>query len=219
MWHVRGGGQLTLRPAPALNLALEPGYVRTREPRQYIATIPGGSPATYGGRYVFGRIERSTVFARVRVNYTFAPRLTLEAYAEPFAASGRYGDIGELVAARGADLRVYGTDGTSIGPQLADGFEVTDHRNGQQFLVPRPDFSALSFRSNVVLRWEWQPGSTLFLVWQQSRSSVCSIGDPSACPPDTVPGRLVGPSTLGSALRAPGDTFLAIKASYWLSIQ
>ena len=138
-------------------------------------------------------------------------------YAEPFAASGSYSDIGELAAPRTSDLRIYGRDGTTAVP-TADGLLVTDSRNGATFAVSRPDFNALSFRSNLVVRWEWRPGSTLFLVWQQNRSAFCSVTSLADCDGRT-PGRLVGPGALANTLDATGDNFLAIKATYWLAIR
>jgi hypothetical protein len=78
---------------------------------------------------------------------------------------------------------------------------------GDTIRIANPDFNVLSFRSNVVVRWEWRPGSTLYLVWQQSRGGS-----------DTR-GRLVGPGDLWDSLRATGDNFLAIKASYWIPVR
>lgn len=63
-----------------------------------------------------------------------------------------------------------------------------------------------SFRSNLVLRWEWRLGSTLFVVWQQDRS----LG--------SMDGRLVRPARLLDGVSASGDTFLTIKASYWFPL-
>ena len=76
--------------------------------------------------------------------------MTLDVYAEPFAASGAYGPTRELVAPRSSELRPFDVPGIR-------------------------DFNTKSFRSNVVLRWEWKPGSTLFVVWQQNRAAtICS---------------------------------------------
>ena len=64
----------------------------------------------------------------------------------------------------------------------------------------------LSFRSNVVIRWEWRPGSTLYLVWSQNRFNA-----------DTR-GQLVRPGNLWDSVRATGDNFLAVKISYWIPV-
>ena len=81
--------------------------------RQYLTTVPGGRPETFGNRYVFGFPDRTTLSTQFRASYTFKPDLTLDVYAEPFAASGRYLAFGETLVPGARDLRVYGLDGTS----------------------------------------------------------------------------------------------------------
>ena len=63
-----------------------------------MTTLDGGGAETFGRRYVFAFIDRSTISSEVRLNYTFKPDLSLEFYGEPFAASGRYYSFGELAA-------------------------------------------------------------------------------------------------------------------------
>jgi hypothetical protein len=177
-------------------------------PRQYVTTFDTiGPPATYGSRYVFARIDQPTFLLQLRANYTIAPDLTLELYGEPFAAAGRYHGLGELAQARTFRLREYGTDGTTIGRDTGGNYTITDNGGTDTLRIPNPDFNILSFRSNAVLRWEWRPGSTLYLVWAQDRSAF-----------DTR-GRLVGFRELGDSFGARGDNFLAIKVSYWIPVQ
>ena len=202
-WFAATRGTLSFRPGPRWELSLNPGYLRRVVPRQYVTRRGGGSAATFGERYVFARLDRSEIVARIRANYALRPDLTLEGYFEPFASSGRFDRLGELRAARTFDLRTYGTDGTTLAPN-ADGYEVRD--GTETFGLPDRSFDVRSFRSNVVLRWEWRPGSTLFLVWQQDRFER------------TLPSGTVGPSTLFDAVSVPGDHFIAFKVSYWLPV-
>lgn len=169
-----------------------------------MTTLDGGPAATFGQRYVFAFIDRSTWRAPVRLNYAITPDLTVELYAEPFAASGRYYDHGELTAAGENTLRTYGTDGTTVVVEADGSRTVTD--GPDTFSLPLLDFNFRSFRSNVVLRWEWRRGSTLFLVWQQDRSTFDTTGD------------LVRPGSLFDAVTAAGDNFLAVKMTYWLPV-
>ena len=88
--------ELTMQPRPQWQLSISPAYEREVNTQQYVSTLTGGSAATYGGRYVFAHVDRSTYSMQVRLNYTFKPDLTLDFYGEPFAASGRYSHFGEL---------------------------------------------------------------------------------------------------------------------------
>jgi hypothetical protein len=202
-WDVSTG--LTVRPAARWQASLDPTYSHAVDARQFVATRTGGSAATFGQRYIFSFVERSTVSARIRLNYALTPNFTLEGYAEPFAASGRFYDFGELAAARSRTLRVYGTSGsgTTI-TRDSTGYTVQD--GAQTLRLPALDFNRLSFRSNLVLRWEWLPGSTAFLVWQQNRQEQDAAG------------RLVNPRDLWDATRSHGDNLFVIKVSYWLGV-
>ncbi len=213
-WDELGGeiyrlsGGLSVRPSTRWQLSVNPNYLRVIDPRQYVATFDsaGGPAATYGRRYVFAFVDASEFRVPIRANYTITPDLTLELFAEPFAASGRFYGFGELAAPRTTRLRRYGTNGTTIARDPAGDYVVTDNGGADTLAIANPDFNVLSFRSNLVLRWEWRPGSTLFLVWQQNRES------------DDPRGAHVGPRDLWNALRATGDNFLAVKVSYWIPV-
>ena len=77
----------------------------------------------------------------------------------------------------------------------------------QSIALPNLDFNRLSFRSNLVLRWEWQPGSTAFVIWQNNRQQF------------TPYGTVVSAGRLFDAIGADGDNFLALKVSYWLGVK
>lgn len=204
-------GYVTTRLNDRMLFSLNPRYSREEQPRQYVATIRGtqGGGDTYGNRYVFSRIARTTISMQVRANYFFTPDLSLEVYAEPFVASGQYFDHGELVRGGTHDIRRYGTDNTSI---TQDGdtanYVVTDNNvpGSEQFELPNRDFHALSFRSNVVLRWEFIPGSTLFLVWQRN------LGGEEYLTSRAQPGDLF------DTLSGKGIDFVALKISYWIPV-
>jgi Domain of unknown function (DUF5916) len=201
-------GRLSLRPTERWELSVTPTYERQIDPRQYLTTLDSGGPATYGQRYLFGFVDRSTLSMQLRMSYTITPEMTVELYAEPFAASGRYYGIGELVAARTNDLLEYAADTTatpSLSRDSTGGYTLRD-AGGYRRTIDNPDFNVWSFRSNLVLRWEWSAGSTLYLVWQQSRFAQDGRG------------RLVGPGELWDAVRAAGENFLAFKVTYWLSL-
>jgi hypothetical protein len=197
----RLSGGLSVRPGPRWQLSVAPNFLVTTPVRQYIASFPGGPAATFGRSYVFSAVDRSEFFADIRLNYLFTPDLSLELYAQPFASSGRYSGFGELPAAGAYHLTPLDGDSTRV---VRQGSETVVRGGGQSVTVA--DFNVRSFRSNAVLRWEWRPGSTLFLVWQQDRS-----GDRERI-------AHVGVGSLLETLDSPGDNFLALKVTYWLPL-
>ncbi|HLM66482.1 MAG TPA: DUF5916 domain-containing protein, partial [Longimicrobium sp.] len=204
-WRTRLEGNLSFRPGPRWELSVDPLWSREVTSRQYVRDMDGGTQATYGRRYVFAYVERGEVRARIRLNYAVSPDLTLETYAEPFASSGRFHSFGELRAARGRDLRTYGDEGTTITRDEATG-ERTVTDGAASFTLRNQDFDVRSFRSNAVLRWEWRPGSTLFVVWQQDRAR------------DEPRWARLTPADMFGSLTARGDNFLALKVTYWLPV-
>lgn len=195
---------LTLRPAPRWQFSAEPTYLAQIDRRQYFTTLDDVTARLYSQRYIFAAIDRSTLSARLRLNYAFSPTLTLEGYAEPFVASGAYSGFGELSAPRSRNLRLYGDDGTTL-KRLGDAtWEV--HDGASTFPLENRDFLVRSFRSNAVLRWEWTAGSTLFVVWQQNRQASEALGE------------RVRFRNLWETTRAAGDNLLSVKLSYWLPL-
>ena len=205
-WRWDASTGFSIRPASQWQASVDPTYSRWVDPRQYVTTRADGRAATFGGRYIFAYIERSQLSARFRLNYAFTPNFTVEGYAEPFAASGRFYDFGELPEPESRSLRIYGENGT--------GTTLTKNANGSStvtdgattFTLPALDFNRLSFRSNLVLRWEWLPGSTAYLIWQQSRFN------------ETLEGQLINPGNLWDATQVAGDNFFVVKVSYWLGV-
>jgi hypothetical protein len=201
-WDVSSG--IAVRPAPQWQASVDPTYSHSVDGRQYVSTRAGGSAATFGQRYIFSFIERSTLSARFRLNYALTPNFTAEAYAEPFAASGHFYDVGELSAPRSRTLRTYGASGTGSTITRESNGTSTVRDGADTFTLQPLDFNRLSFRSNLVLRWEWLPGSTAFLIWQQRRQDANGAG------------QLIAPHDLWDSVRATGDNFFAIKISRWL---
>jgi len=197
---------LSYRPGTQWELSFDPRWFRGETSQQFVTSLGGGRSETFGTRDIFAHVDRGEVAARFRLNYTFTPRLTLETYAEPFASSGKYQEFGELPTPRARALRVYGAEGTGASiARNADGTR-TVIADGQTFTLFDPDFNVRSFRSNVVFRWEWRPGSTLFVVWQQDRSAERAV-------------RLARPGDLFDSFDASGDHFFALKISYWLPVR
>ena len=202
---------LGFQPSAKLQFSVSPSYFKQTNGRQYYTTeMDIGTAATFDNRYIFSTINFSQVSAQIRLNYLFTPNLSLELYAEPFVASGAYSDFGELAAAKSSNLREYGTDGTTIRPVFdvetgrTVSYEVDE--GSTKFFLPNNNFNTQSFRSNLVLRWEWSPGSTLFFVWQQNKSAFAPDGSPLQA------------GSLFDAVTSPGQNIIAIKVNYWIPV-
>jgi hypothetical protein len=195
----------SMRPGPRWQFSVSPFYERLTEPQQYISTLPGGRAETYDSRYVFAFIDRSTMSMEYRLGLTLKPDVNLDVYAEPFAASGHYYDYGELLAPGSRQRLTYGTAGTTL-ILNPDGSQVAN-AGGSAITLRNRDFNTLSFRSNVVLRWEWRTGSTIYVVWQQDRAGTEILGSRVS---------------VGDAFRsvtAPGPNIFLIKTSFWLPVR
>jgi uncharacterized protein DUF5916 len=197
---------LGVRPSPALHLSLGPAYLHTRTVSQYVATIPDpAAGATFGARYVFATLDQTEVSMIMRVDWTFTPALSLQLFLQPLISAGDFSQLKELVAPRTYDFAVYGENrGTAA--TTPEGTQVDPGDGGTPFTIPEQDFTIRSFRANAVLRWEWRPGSTLFLVWQQNRDNDAEFGSLRL-------GRDLDAVFSGGQSR----NVLAVKASYWLS--
>ena len=198
----RNGLELSLstRPNDRLEMRFDPEWSQGRATRQYIMTRATASNATYNYRYVFAAVDLSEISGRIRANYTFTPNLTLETYAEPFVSSGRFHTFGELSAPRTNSLKLY----AGIARNADSSYTVVD--GAESFDIENQDFNVRSFRSNAVLRWEWRPGSTLYLVWQQNRETDLVFG-------------AARPDNLFNTMGTPGDNFVAVKITYWTSLR
>jgi hypothetical protein len=202
-WSSEIQGDFSFHPGSQWEISVSPSWERGADPRQYVTAVEDGRAVTFGTRYVFAHVDRSEIALRLRANYTFTPNLTLETYVEPFASSGRFHSFGELLAPRSAELLTYGTQGTTIARNADGSHTVT--AGTESFQIENQDFNVRSLRSNVVLRWEWRPGSALFLVWQQDQAA-------------DRPFARARPADLWDAFSTRGDSFFAVKVSYWIPL-
>jgi hypothetical protein len=201
---------LTWRPSTSVELRAGPSYNRGRTIGYLVAAVPDTlAKATYGTRYVFGPVEQTTLSATLRANVTFTPSLSLQLYTEPFTSGARVLELRELPRPRVRVLTRYAGDPNTRVDRLANGdFRVTLSQDGRvvrTFSVADPDARYRSLRGSAVLRWEYRPGATLFLVWQHARSDY------------ETGGRYGGASDLRSLLGLPPQNVLLVKANYWLS--
>jgi hypothetical protein len=125
-----------------------------------------GAVDTYGQRYVFAQLDQTTVSANLRLNWAFTPNLSLQMFAQPLISSGEYFAYKQLVRARSYEWEPVGS-GVPQYNAVGDSIDINGPGPGRGF---NPDFNVTSLRGNAILRWEYMPASTLFLVWTQDRS-------------------------------------------------
>jgi hypothetical protein len=204
--------EIELRPTPGVSFSASGHYYTERSTRQYLRTqVDAGAAATFGRQYVFADIEQRNLDVTARLNVTLSPALSLQLYAQPFVFAADYGRFKELAAPRTSNYTVYGeTAGSTLMDSTATaGYYVADPDGAGPragFNIPNPDFKARSLRGNAVLRWEYRPGSTLFLVWTNS----CEAYGSSAA------------FRLGNDLthlcQGRSSNVFAVKLNYWLSL-
>jgi hypothetical protein len=176
---------VTVRPSPRVLLALSPSYAIDRTVQQSVTAVSDPTAAAFDGtRYVFGRIDQRTLALETRVNTTFTPTLTLELYAQPFLSSGRYDKFQEFVRPRAIDMVQYGAQVGTLAAQRGDDGVVSTYTvdpdgagPARPFTFTNPDFNVRSLRGTAVMRWEYRPGATLFVVWTQERAGDAAFGD------------------------------------------
>ena len=178
------GFNLEMRPMSRLSLEVGPGYGYDRNFAQWVENADDDGDGE-NDRFVFGELDSRVFEVGLRGDWAFTPALSLQLYLQPFVTTGDYGAIKELARPRSYEFLPY------------DGLEEN------------PDFHRRSLRSNLVLRWEYRPGSTLFAVWQQSRDrDFDEARDPRFRPA----------GDLTRAFADDGDSIFLIKLNRWLGL-
>lgn len=164
---------ITIRPATNIQLEISPEISFSKSTNQYVTTVNDPlATDTYENRYVFADIDRTSLSTSFRLDWTFTPNLTLQTYVRPFISSGDYYNYKEFTEPYTYNFAVYGTDRGTI-QQDNDTYTVDPDGNGPaaSFTFDEQDFNFKSIQTNAVFRWEYKPGSTFYLVWQQDRSA------------------------------------------------
>ena len=213
-WAGDGYVDLVIKPRENIRLSFGPSYSRNIEPKQFVTNIDDATNTRFGGlRNVFAALDQQSLSMNTRLNATFSPTLTLELFAQPFLASGRYSNLEEYATPRTSDVLLYGRDvGTLMQERDAAGklqrYRIDPDGTGPaaEFTVDNPDFNVRSLRGTAVVRWEYRPGSTLFFVWTQERSGSDSFGD------------FDFNRDRSALFRDRPINVFQVKASYWLGI-
>jgi hypothetical protein len=169
------------KPTAGINVNISPSFMHALGIAQYITTVPDPTAtATYGARYVFSKIDQSELSASIRVEWTFTPTLGLQLYMQPLISAVQFMDFKELKQPKTFTFNHYGDNGSTISYIDSTNTYLVDPDGagpGTSFTIDKPDFKSISLRGNIILRWEYLPGSTMYFVWTHGGSEYASNGD------------------------------------------
>jgi hypothetical protein len=191
--------EVTWLPIKRMKLSLEAGFNQRQYHQQYVSTIPG----QVADEYVVGRIDQHTTTFTFRGELFLTPELSIQYYGSPYYSVGKYDEFRRIRE--------------STAREVGDRFEILDPaydpeknsysyvHDSRTFTFRNPDFSFMQFRSNLVFRWEYKLGSTLYFVWAHDRSDYSAAYHPV----NDIAGDLFG-------LR--GNNVWMVKFNYWFSL-
>lgn len=168
--------RLTWTPMNALNISIQPFYSKNNTLLQYIET----NQMQGEDRYIFASLDQETIGVPLRINYGITPELTIQYYGQPFISAGKYTSY-KMITDPKADkykdrFRNYSEAQLSYNSE-DEVYNVDEDLNEtEDYSFDKPDFNAFYFISNLVIRWEYLPGSSVYLVWSQKRSDTQTLG-------------------------------------------
>ncbi len=135
-------------PSPSIKLTLSANLYKELDHQQWVDNIADSSAvSTYDTKYIFSDLDETIRSGTIRLDWGFTPRLSFQMYIQPYIAVGHYSHFKELMEGG------------------------TYHFKEYDYQESNPDFNYKSFKANMVLRWEYRPGSLIYLVWTQNREN------------------------------------------------
>ncbi|MCK4429844.1 MAG: AMIN domain-containing protein [Candidatus Aminicenantes bacterium] len=200
----RLSSEFNLRPFSNLHLSISPSFNDGYQRLQYVTEITVDDQT----HYILSSIDQTTVSLTVRVNYTLTPNLSLQLYSQPFVSAGHYSEFKEVVQPRAEnyDDRWHILEGQEISIQNGYYHLFLPWTEGKEITFSNPDFNFRQFRLNFVMRWEYLPGSILFLVWSNGINDYAHVGSLS-----------LGDDLKSLFTSASNNVFL-LKISCWFNI-
>jgi hypothetical protein len=203
------------RPRSNVAVSVGPSLGHEESGFQFVDAYRDTAYAAFGRRrVVFADFVQNSISMNTRFNVTFSPTLTLELFMQPFIVSGAFSNYKEFAGPRTSRRLVYGRDmGTVVvtpdptGGPATIAVDADGAGPAPTFTFGDPTFTFRSLRGNAVLRWEYLPGSTLFLVW--TRSSQL---------PSLTRGQIDFREDASALFRGPSENIFLIKINYWLGL-
>ncbi|HEU5175113.1 MAG TPA: DUF5916 domain-containing protein [Gemmatimonadaceae bacterium] len=205
-----GGVRLTMRPSTAITVNASASYTEQHSEGGYVRAFADTTAVnTFGTRYVMADQDQTTFETTLRADLAMTPRLSLQLYAQPFVSALDYESFKSFQRAGALEFLEYGRDGTSTLAYDAPTRSYTVDADGdgvsEAMTFLNPDFRQRSLRANLVLRWEYRAGSTIYLAWAHGRATRAL--DPSFN---------VG-EDFRELLRDDQQNRLMLKVSYWFN--
>ncbi len=158
------------RPLDMLNISISPSMSYRTNQLQYVTTESFGDDP----RYITANIDQKTYRMEIRFSYSINPNLSLQFWGQPFVTTGEYTAFKRITNSKANQytdrFHTFSVDEIAF-DETENLYFVDENQDGvTDYEIYNPNFNFLQFRSNAVLRWEYKPGSTLFLVWTQERT-------------------------------------------------
>lgn len=190
----------TVIPYNVLKLSASINYSENMDNLQYVDT----KVLSTRTKYILAHLNQKTLGATFRIDYNITPDLSIQYYGSPFASIGRYSGLKEVTNAKAT---YYSDRFKYLNAQLVNNiYQVQATSTTPAYTVNNPDFTFNQFRSNLVFRWEYKPGSQLYFVWSNERTNwqnqyKSSVGD-----------------AMGDLRHVKPVNIFLVKLSYWFSL-
>ena len=167
---------LTFRPSNSISISAHPSYNISYSNLQYVETFEYNQE----NRYVLASINQKTIGITFRMNLSLTPELSIQFYGMPYVSVGQYSNYKYITAPRAKKyterFSLYGGKQLNLNED-EELYSVDEDMNGAiDYSFENPNFNFLQFQSNLVIRWEYKPGSAIYVVWSQGRTD-CFTSD------------------------------------------
>jgi hypothetical protein len=193
---------ISYRPLNTLKFSMNINLAKNTDQFQYVSTLDFNDQT----RYILAKINQQTAGMTFRVDYNITPELSIQYYGSPFVATGKYSDFKHITNSRSNKFNDRFLEYTN--PVLSgNDYQLTETNSSiADYTISNPDFNFSQFRSNLVAKWEYRPGSSVYLVWSNEQTEYTTPG---------VSNLLNAYNQINNSY--PNNLFL-IKLNYWFSI-
>ena len=205
-WYLNLTPALAYRISSALQLNINGSYLKNHNYYQYVQTVNTGSE----NYYLMGHLEQQTFGITLRLDYYVTPDLSVRYYGSPFISTGTYSGFRKVISPRADNFEdrcyAFETDEIWYNPGELKYYVDEDHDALSDFSFNNPDFNFMQFRSNFVMRWEFKPGSNIYLVWTHYRTGFENNAESG-----------IGES-LSNLFKIYPDNIFLVKFNYWFTL-